>query len=82
MACHERDGPRRLRGLQPRVVEPGTVARRNQRGIGRHRPDDAVAVAACPKHVGVQGESCLEPQRIEDTHQRVGVVGTGGPAVG
>ena len=79
---HERDGPRRLRGLQPRVVEPGTVARRNQRGIGRHRPDDAVAVAAGPKHVGVQGESRLEPQRIEDTHQIAGVVGTGEPAVG
>ena len=79
---HEPDGPRRPQGVQPRVVEPGTVARRNQRGIGRHRPDDAVAVAAGPIFIGTQGESCLEPQRIEDTHQVVGVGGTGEPAVG
>ena len=57
-----------------------TTVRSHQRGIGRHRPTDAVA--ACPKHVGVQGESCLQPQRLADTPQRVGVVGAGGPAVG
>ena len=56
------------------------TVRSHQRGIGRHRPTDAVA--ACPKHVGVQGESCLQPQRLADTPQRVGVVGAGGPAVG
>ena len=50
-----------------------TTVRSHQRGIGRHRPTDAVA--ACPKHVGVQGESCLQPQRLADTPQRVGVVG-------
>ena len=57
-----------------------TTVRSHQRGIDRHRPTDAVA--ACPKHVGVQGESCLQPQRLADTPQRVGVVGAGGPAVG
>ena len=57
-----------------------TTVRSHQRGIGRHRPTDAVA--ACPKHVGVQGESCLQPQRLADTPQRVGVVGASGPAVG
>ena len=61
-------------------VRYDTTVRCHQRGIGRHRPTDAVA--ACPKHVGVQGESCLQPQRLADTPQRVGVVGAGGPAVG
>ena len=61
-------------------VRYDTTVRSHQRGIGRHRPTDAVA--ACPKHVGVQGESCLQPQRLADTPQRVGVVGAGGPAVG
>ena len=50
-------------------------------GVGRHRPDDAVSVAAGPELIGVQGESRLEPKRLEHAEQVVRVAIADGPAI-
>ena len=39
----------------------------------RHRPDDVIVADACPVLIDMQGESRLEPKRVEDSDQVVGV---------
>ncbi len=78
---HQRDRRRRFRRVQEHALKFGTVLRREQRGVGRDRPDDAVSVAARPELVGVRGESRLEPKRLEDRDQIVRVAIADEPAV-